>query len=224
MGIDEASRSFKNVVLSYRGAERQAPNGLQLALTMSSIMELRMKSQEHPQAWTTEERLRAVVNDFHATPGLNAKNHVDEDKFKGILNLISGTTCHTRDLIAAHLHHNKWAYSAFSVEQFKSQRWLLGSAPKMAVCAMRKALVVTEEAQSLHIQLVVKTFADEGRKLRPSARSRKRLTAEQWERYCDFACVYAAVIAEGRQLSTWTAEKEAEIIKLFFHRLSKCLS
>ena len=210
MGIDEASRSFKNVALSYRGAERQAPNGLQLALTMSSIMELRMKSQEHPQAWTTEERLRAVVN--------------DEDKFKGILNLISGATCHTRDLIAAHLHHNKWAYSAFSVEQFKSQRWLLGSAPKMAVCAMRKALVVTEEAQSLHIQLVVKTFADEGRKLRPSARSRKRLTAEQWERYCDFACVYAAVIAEGRQLSTWTAEKEAEIIKLFFHRLSKCLS
>ena len=218
--MDPASRSFRNITLSYRGSERQAPSSLQLALRMSHVMELRQQDGQHPVGWTCEERLKAVVAEFHSQPGLNAKHFIDDDRFRTIYHLISGTSEAAREVIRQHLNHNKWQQSAFSVDQFKSARWLLGSSPKMATCPMKKALAVTEESQVLHLKLVVKSFVEEGRKLRASSRSKKRLSSDQFDRFCDFACIYAAVISEARLLSTWSPEKEQEIKKLC---MQKCL-
>ena len=83
---------------------------------------------------------------------------------------------------------------------------------------MKKSLTVTVESQVLHLELVVQSFVDAGRKLRSSARAKMRLSQEQFDRYCDFACVYASVLAEARQLSSWTNEKELAVRKLFFQK------
>ncbi|CAK9053330.1 Uncharacterized protein SCF082_LOCUS29064 [Durusdinium trenchii] len=79
-GLDAAARSFRNLVVSYRSAERQAPNCLQLALRFSRLMELAETEGRHLSSMTTEERLRAIIADFHESPGLSNKNFLDEDK------------------------------------------------------------------------------------------------------------------------------------------------
>ena len=218
LNADEMSQSFRNLSLSLRGSERQAPNNLQLALRFSRAVEVKDANKEHPAEWNLEERLRNVVNDFHVQCQVTAKHQICEDKLKGILNIISGTSIGARDIISQHLNHHKWHQSAFSTEQFRSTRWVLGVAPKMSQCPMRKALTVTEESQQLHLRLVVQHYVESGRRLRPSARSRMRLTQDQWDRFCDFACIYAAVLAEARQLTTFNQEKENEIVKRFFQR------
>ena len=88
----------------------------------------------------------------------------------------------------------------------------------MPSCAMRKALTVTEESQVMHLQLVVNQFVEAGKRLRPSARPRMRVSADQFDRLCDFACVYAAALQEGRQLSTFKEETEADVKKSFMQR------
>ena len=90
-GMDPTERSFRNLVVSYRSAERQAPNCLQLALRFSRLMEVAEAEGRHSKTWTTEERLRSIISDFHGCQGLANKNHLDEDKTKSILNLISGS-------------------------------------------------------------------------------------------------------------------------------------
>jgi hypothetical protein len=90
-GMDATSRSFRNLVVSYRGAERQPPNCLQLALRFSRLMELAESEGRHAASMSTEDRLRAIISDFHEFPGLATKNMMDEDKVKSILNLIGGS-------------------------------------------------------------------------------------------------------------------------------------
>lgn len=215
---DELSMSFRNLALSYRGSERQAPSTLQLALRFSRAVEIHQQNGTHPSGWTLEERLRDVVDRFHLASGVTAKHRIDEEKMRALLNLISGTHEGARKVIALHLNHAKWKESAFSAEQFKSVRWILGSSPKMAGCEMKKCLTVTEEAQTMHLQLVVQTFIEAGRKVRPSSRTRLRLSQEMFDKYCDYACMFASVLQEARLLTTWTQEKEAEIKKLFLQR------
>lgn len=89
--MDFASRNYRNLTLSFRGAERQAPNCLQLALRFSRIMEQRSNEGLTLPSATTEEVLRQVVNDFHMSPGLSAKHRLDEEKQRSVLNMISGT-------------------------------------------------------------------------------------------------------------------------------------
>ena len=218
LDADELSRTFRNLSLSYRGSERQPPNNLQLALRFSRAIELHQESGKHPQGWCLEERLAAVVTDFHDCSGLTAKHRIDPDRQKSIFNLISGTCPKAREVLAQHLDRHKWRDSAFSSEQMRSSRWVLGTSPKMQACPMKKALSVTEEAQCLHLRLVVHVFTEAGRRVRPTSRSRLRLSQEQFDKYCDFACIFAAALAEARQLTTFTPEKEAQIMKCFFQK------
>ena len=218
MNIDEATSNFRNLSLSYRGSERQPPNTLQLALRLSRVMEIRQAEGGHPADWSCEQRLRAVVDEFHMSAALPQRHRVDEDRFKSLVNLILGTSSASRDIISEHLNHAKWKESAFSVDQFRSTRWLLKTSPKLPACPMKKALTVSEESQKMHLQLVVAQFTQAGRRQRPSARARNRLSQEMFERYCDFACVYACVLEEARQLTSWTPEKEAEVLKIFMQK------
>ena len=105
---DEMWRTFRNLSLSYRASERQAPNNLQLALRFSRALEIHQQQGTHPSSWGLEERLKAVCKDFQENCGLTQKHRIDDDKFKGLVNLISGTTSATRAVIAEHLNHAKW--------------------------------------------------------------------------------------------------------------------
>ncbi|CAK9013014.1 Uncharacterized protein SCF082_LOCUS11746 [Durusdinium trenchii] len=218
LNMDNARVNFRNISLSYRGSERQPPSSLQLALRMSAVMEQRQSEGRHPADWSVEQRLRSVVDELHDQGGLASKHWVDEERFRSLHNLISGTTVEARDVMAAHLHRHKWRESAFSVEQLKSSRWLVGSSPKMASCPVRGALTVAPESRVLHLQLVVHQFCEAGKKLRPSARPKMRLSSDAFDKACDFACIYTSVLQEARSLTTFTKEKEAEILRIFLQR------
>ena len=87
-----ADRSFRNISLSFRGSERQPPSALQLALRFSRVLEQAEAEGRHHADMTTEQRLQDVVADFNQTPGLHAKHRIEEDRFKAVLNLLSGTS------------------------------------------------------------------------------------------------------------------------------------
>ena len=127
----------------------------------------------------------------------------------------------SRDVMRNHLDYAKFKESAFSTEQFRLQRWLLGVSPKANTCPpeLKRCLTVTEESQKLHLQLVVSSYLEAGRRLRPSARPRMRLSASQFELYCDVACVYATTLQDARLLASWTKEKEAAVLKAFFQKI-----
>ena len=55
-------------------------------------------------------------------------------------------------------------------------------------------------------------------RLRPSARSRVRLSSDAFEAAADYACFYSAVLTEARQLSTWTSDKEEAVMKSFYQK------
>ena len=87
MGMSKDLQSFRNISLSFRGAERQAPNCLQMALRFSKIME-RHSSEG---SGNTESRLRKVILDFNKSPGLHVKHQLEGEKERAILNLIIGS-------------------------------------------------------------------------------------------------------------------------------------
>ncbi len=90
-GVDPSWQNFRNLTLSYRGSERQAPNTLQLALRFSKVMELRSADGSHGPNMSTEDRLREVVSSFNQTAGLQAKHRMDEDRYKAVYNIIAGS-------------------------------------------------------------------------------------------------------------------------------------
>eukprot|EP00435_Cladocopium_sp_Y103_P004363 s5416_g1.t1 len=182
----EVDMSYRNLQLSYQGAERQAPNNLSLALRFSRIIQIKQEAGEHPAGWTTDERLRDVVNQFHITSGLTAKHRLDEDRIRSIHNLIAGTCAASRQVLVGHLDRHKWRDCAFSSDQLRSARWCIGTSPKMSACPMKRALTVTEDSQVMFLKLVCQSFVDAGRRLRASARAKMRLNADQFDRYCDF--------------------------------------
>ena len=85
-------RSFRNISLSFRGSERQAPSVLQLALRFSRVLEQAETDGRHHADMTTEQRLADVTAEFNQTPGLQAKHRIEDDRFKAVLNLLSGTS------------------------------------------------------------------------------------------------------------------------------------
>ena len=89
-GVDATNRSFRNLTLSYRGSERQQPNALQLALRFSRLMEIAEANGSHAPSMSTEERLRAVIQDWHNS-GVPNKHRLDEDKIRSIANIVMGT-------------------------------------------------------------------------------------------------------------------------------------
>ena len=124
--------------------------------------------------------------------------------------------------MAAHLNFHKWKECAFSVEQFRSPRWLLGAKPKGCPEELTKILTVTKLSQPMHIRVLIHSFTTAGKKLRASAKAKMRLSVDEFNRLADFTCVYAAVLEKARQLSDWTADKEQAVMKCFMSRLLTC--
>ena len=54
-------------------------------------MEIAEADGRHQASMSTEDRVRAIVADFHENAGLANKNHMDEDKVRSIINLICGS-------------------------------------------------------------------------------------------------------------------------------------
>lgn len=73
------------------GAERQAPNALQLALRFSKLMELGEGDGTHHPSMSTHERLLDVINVWHANSGLPNKHKLDDDKVRSVGNIVVGT-------------------------------------------------------------------------------------------------------------------------------------
>lgn len=87
IGMSKDQQSFRNMSLSFRGAERQSPSVLQMALRFSVIME----RQATTMSGNTESRLKKVIKQFNESDGLHVKHQVDSEKERTILNLIVGT-------------------------------------------------------------------------------------------------------------------------------------
>ncbi|CAK9005673.1 unnamed protein product [Durusdinium trenchii] len=198
-----------------------APSTLQLALRFSRVLEIYEHDGRHHADMTTEQRLQDVVTEFNQSSGLQAKHRIEGDRLGAVYNLLTGTTDESREIIRAHLDAHKWAYCAFSTEQFKGARWMLTASPKASSCPpeLRKCLTVTAHSQCLHLRLVIKMFLDQGRRLRPSARARARLSSGHFDQICDFACVFSHVWQEARLLASWNEEKDQAMEKAFFMRI-----
>ena len=91
LDLGPAEQCYQNLALSFRGAERQAPSVVSLALRFSAVMAYKQEKGEHPANWNSEKRLQAIVSDFHAAPGMASKWHLEEVKIKAILHMITGT-------------------------------------------------------------------------------------------------------------------------------------
>ena len=88
LGMTKDAQSFRNLSLSFRGAERQPPSVLQMALRFSAIMD---RQAANGMTSTTEARLKRVIGEFNNSPGLHVKHQVDCDRERTILNLIVGS-------------------------------------------------------------------------------------------------------------------------------------
>ena len=88
LGMSKDDQSYRNLALSFRGAERQAPSVLQMALRFSKVID----RQAALMNGNTEARLKKVVGQFNQSPDLHVKHQVDQDKERTILNLTVGTS------------------------------------------------------------------------------------------------------------------------------------
>ena len=86
--MSEINQHFRSMSLSFRGAERQPPTILQMALRFSRIMDL----QESTVTGNTEVRLKAAIDSFNNSAHLNVRHQLDDDKRRSLLNILVGTT------------------------------------------------------------------------------------------------------------------------------------
>lgn len=89
MQLSKDAQTFRNLSLSFRGSERQAPSVLNMALRFSAVMDQQAKDG---MSGTTESRLKRVLTEFNSSPGLHVKHQLDTDKERAIFNLICGTS------------------------------------------------------------------------------------------------------------------------------------
>lgn len=85
--MDSVQQSFRNLGLSFRGSERQAPGLFNMALRFSKVME-----REATASKTMELRLKEVVAAFNSSGSVGPKHQVNKEAEKVILNIIVGTT------------------------------------------------------------------------------------------------------------------------------------
>lgn len=197
--IDQSptNQSFMNLKLSYRGAERQAPSVLSLALQFSHVMTLKATAGTHPSDWNTEKRLRAVVDELHSSEGFLAKWQIDSDKLRAIQNLLIGTTSESRAIIAAHLNYHKYQYSGFSSELLRNCRWLLGAYPTKVNQSFKSMLTVSKEIQLWFLKNHVHTFVNAVRRVKLNSRQKARPNPQEWERTVDYTCVMYEVYKQA---------------------------
>eukprot|EP00435_Cladocopium_sp_Y103_P038406 s2591_g10.t1 len=191
-----STRVFKNLQLSYRGSERQAPSILTLALMFSRAMGEAAEAGRHNADWNTEQRLRAIVASFHATEGTIAKWHICEDKFRAIHNLLVGTSPGSRKVITSHLNHFKWKESAFNADLLRSTRWLINATPKGAKDPFRRILVVNATIQEKFLLNHVAYYVSSTRKVKASSKSKFRPSVKEWDDVVSYTAVMCAVKEE----------------------------
>ncbi|CAJ1348206.1 unnamed protein product [Effrenium voratum] len=213
-GMDAVAQSFRNMSLSFRGSERQAPSLLQMSLRFSKIMELQALSGTAPSG-NTEARLHQAILEFNCSAGLNHKHALDSEKERSVLNLIVGTSKECRDLMAMHLHWFKWKDSALSADQLRSQRWLIGARPKGVNDGLRGPLTMTAESQVMLMDLHIKSFVAAGKRLKASARARVRLSQEQFDQMADFAAMFGALRVAAKQASS-KPEVDDKLMQAFY--------
>lgn len=124
-----------------------------------------------------------------------------------------------RDKMMNHLAFTKWKDSAFSSEQLRTTRWLLGAKPKGMPDALVEILTVGPVAQAMLIDLHVKSFQDATRRLKVSAWCRKRASPEEFDKLVDFACVFAFLRAEAKKITSDTSV-DSKLLEAF---MAKCL-
>ncbi|CAK9088579.1 Uncharacterized protein SCF082_LOCUS41831 [Durusdinium trenchii] len=212
-GMNKDEQSFRNLSLSFRGAERQSPTVLQMALRFSRVME----RQADTMAGNTEARLKKVIGQFNESPGLHVKHQIDSDKERTILNLLIGTTKESRDIMNNHLTFTKWKDSAFSTEQLRTTRWLLGARPKNTVENYQDMLTVTAQAQCMLMELHIKCFTNATRRMKASARNRARANAEEFDKLVDFACVFS-YIRQCAKRATAKPDVDAKLLSAFLSK------
>lgn len=127
----------------------------------------------------------------------------------------------TREVISQHLAFVKWKDSAFSTEQLKHPRWLLGARPKNTIEAFQEVLTVTPMAQVMLMELHIATFNEATRRVRPSVRGRLRPTPETFEKMVDFACVFAA-LRKAAKGATSDKEVDGKLVTAFMARCLAC--
>ena len=208
VNTDPAQKFFKNLQLSYRGAERQAPSILSLGLMLSKVISDAATSGKHQGSWTTEQRLRVVVQDFNSQDGVLAKWQITDDKEKAILNLLQGTTPEARQLLVHHLNFHKWKDSAFTSDLLKSSRWLLSAAPKQAKEPFKKLLTVDSQIQFEFLRNHIHTYVNATRKLKASAKGKARPSVEQWDAAVNYTCIMVAV---QREVKTFFNDSNSDL-------------
>ncbi|CAK8986598.1 Uncharacterized protein SCF082_LOCUS619 [Durusdinium trenchii] len=215
IGMSKDQQSFRNMSLSFRGAERQSPSVLQMALRFSVIME----RQATTMSGNTESRLKKVIKQFNESDGLHVKHQVDSEKERTILNLIVGTCKATRDVMSQHLAFAKWRESAFSTDLLKGSRWLLGARPKGLPESLHEALVVTPESQTMLMQLHVKRFLQATRRVKPTQRGRARISPEEFDRLVDYSCMFA-FLRQSAKTATSDPKVDEKLLEAF---MARCL-
>eukprot|EP00435_Cladocopium_sp_Y103_P044964 s474_g12.t2 len=181
-----------------------------------------VQSLDVVKGWT---RISVVALFLLAASELDVNDPASQEKLKPMHQVLDRAWCipccvhAARHVLQRHIDHVKWALCAFSTEQLRGQRWMIGASPKSGCpAALKKALTVTEESQVLHFRLVIHCFNEAGRRLRPTSRPRVRWGSQAFDTNCDLACVYQAILDEARGLSSWTEEKEKALMKAFYQR------
>eukprot|EP00438_Fugacium_kawagutii_P006400 Skav224253 [mRNA] locus=scaffold2636:43241:44084:+ [translate_table: standard] len=120
----------------------------------------------------------------------------------------------SREKMVHHLAFVKWSCSAFSTEQLRTTRWLLGAKPKGFPDALNGVLTVTPLAQSMLIELHIKSFQHDTRRLKVSAWCRKRASPEEFDKLVDYACVFASLRTEAKKVNS-DAEVDNKLMTAF---------
>ena len=205
------SMSLMNITLSYRGAERQAPSVLSLALRFSSIMSAKSAEGLHDKGMNTEQRLRAVVEELHSSEGFLSRWHLDNDKFRAINNILVGTSPEARTLIQSHLNVHKWQFCSFTAELLRSCRWLIGASPSKAGSNLKPILTMTHESQIWFLENHIRTFVHDTRRVKQGSRAKCRPSVEAWDRAADYACIMSEVYKQAKELYAEDAKKSEAV-------------
>ena len=123
----------------------------------------------------------------------------------------------TREIMTQHLAFAKWKESAFSTEQLKGVRWLLGARPRGLPEALLEPLTMTPMAQSMMMQLHVKKFLQDTRRVKASAKKFVRASQEDFDKLSDYACIFA-YLRQAAKVATSDSKVDDKLLEAFMAR------
>ena len=123
----------------------------------------------------------------------------------------------TREIMTQHLGFAKWKESAFSTEQLKGVRWLLGARPRGLPEALLEPLTMTPMAQSMMMQLHVKKFLQDTRRVKASAKKFVRASQEDFDKLSDYACIFA-YLRQAAKVATSDSKVDDKLLEAFMAR------